>query len=111
MQRTRLTTLVESFTNRLSRQLINPWRRLSLITIALLFGYFLAVAVSSVAGQVAELDIVISAILLVAVEMVNWLFYRRGKSNAGNNLLLEVLQALKIGLTYSLFVEAFKLGS
>ncbi|MEM9818799.1 MAG: DUF565 domain-containing protein, partial [Cyanobacteria bacterium P01_D01_bin.6] len=109
----RLSTLVESDSNQFSRWVFNPWRRLSLVIIGLLFGNFFGIAISSVAGQAAELDIVISAILLGAVEATNWLVYRRPPPAATrrSNLLLELMNALKIGLTYSLFVEAFKLGS
>lgn len=113
MQRTRLSTLFESTTSQFARWVFNPWRRLSLVIIGLLFGNFLGIAVSSIAGQAAELDVVISAILLGLVELTSWLVYRRPPRNEArqNNLLLEIMNSLKIGLTYSLFVEAFKLGS
>ncbi|MEM9007757.1 MAG: DUF565 domain-containing protein [Cyanobacteria bacterium P01_F01_bin.86] len=114
MQRTRLTTLIETTTNRFSRWVFNPWRRLSLVIIGLLFGNFLAISISAIAGQAAELDVVISAILLAAVEFISWLVYRRPsqqRAEQQNSLFLEVLNALKIGMIYGLFVEAFKLGS
>lgn len=113
MQRTRLATLVETASNRLGRWVFNPWRRLSLVVISLLFGNFFAIALSSIAGQVAELDVVISAILLVVVELVSWLAYRRPLAAPGqpNSLLMENLNALKLGFVYGLFVEAFKLAS
>jgi hypothetical protein len=34
-----------------------------------------------------------------------------GRLSAARSLWVEILNALKIGLTYNLFVEAFKLGS
>jgi galactitol-specific phosphotransferase system IIC component len=113
MQRTRLATLIESASTQFGRWVFNPWRRLSLVVIGLLFGNFLGIAISSIAGQAAELDVVISAILLILVEFISWLVYRRPPQSERrqNNLLIEVLNALKIGLIYSLFVEAFKLGS
>lgn len=113
MQRTRLSTLIESVSSQFSRWIFNPWRRVSLVVIGLLFGNFFGIAISSIAGQEAELDVIVSAILLVGVEGISWLVYRRppkGESRR-NSLFLEVLNALKIGFTYSLFVEAFKLGS
>ncbi len=113
MQRTRLATLVESASNQFGRWVFNPWRRLSLVIIGLLFGNFFGIAISSIAGQAAELDVLVSAILLGGVELISWVVYRRPPANPAqrNNLVLEVMNALKIGLTYSLFVEAFKLGS
>jgi hypothetical protein len=113
MQRTRLSTLVSSASNQFARWVFNPWRRLSLVIIGLLFGNFFGIAISSIAGQAAELDIVVSAILLGLVELISWFVYRRPPQNPvqRTSLFLEVMNALKLGLTYSLFVEAFKLGS
>ena len=113
MQRTRLSTLIESISNQFGRWLYNPWRRLSLVIIGLLFGNFFGIAISSIAGQAAKLDVVVSAVLLAATELVNWLVYRRPPPELPRRrtLFLEVLNALKIGFIYSLFVEAFKLGS
>ena len=113
MQRTRLATLIETTSTRFGRWVFNPWRRLSLVVIGLLFGNFLAIAISATAGQAAELDVVISAILLIAVELISWLVYRRPPQppDQRSSLFLEVMNALKIGMIYGLFVEAFKLGS
>jgi hypothetical protein len=113
MQRTRLSTLIEATTNQFGRWVFNPWRRVSLVVIGLLFGNFFGITISSVAGQAAEYDVVISAILLVSVEVISWLVYRRSPRNEARqlSLFLEVTNALKIGMIYSLFVEAFKLGS
>ncbi|RZM76042.1 DUF565 domain-containing protein [Leptolyngbya iicbica] len=113
MQRTRLSTLVSSASNQFGRWVFNPWRRLSLVIIGLLFGNFFGIAISSIAGQAAKLDVVVSAILLGLVELISWLVYRRPSRPPvqRTSLTLEVMNALKIGLTYSLFVEAFKLGS
>lgn len=112
MQRTRLATLVETASTRFGRWVFNPWRRLSLVVIGVLFGYFFANVIASIAGQEAELDVVISAILLVIVEFISWLVYRLPRqADQQRSLLLEVMNALKLGLIYGLFVEAFKLGS
>ncbi|MEO1094330.1 MAG: DUF565 domain-containing protein [Cyanobacteria bacterium J06638_28] len=114
MQRTRLSTLIENTANQFSRWVFNPWRRLSLVIIGLLFGNFFAISISSIAGQAAELDVVISAILLTLVELISWLVYRRPARKTDQprgSLSLEVMNAFKLGLIYGLFVEAFKLGS
>lgn len=94
----------------LNRGLQNPWRRLSSIAISLLFGYFLGSALSTIAGQQAELDIVVAAILVGATELVSWIIYSNQTRFQGL-LWATLLNSLKIGMTYSLFVEAFKLGS
>lgn len=118
MQNTRLNTLISAAGNRLGGWLFNPWRRLSLGIISLLFGNFFAIAVSSVAGQTADLDIVIALFLLVLVEIISRLVYGAsrasrvpGQAPKTRSLLLEMLNAFKLGMIYGLFVEAFKLGS
>lgn len=110
MQRTRLSTLVDQAGQRFSQWAFNPWRRLSLAVICLLFGNFFATAISATAGQTAGIDIFISAILVIMVELVSWL-YHRSRFHNRRTVLPEMLNSFKLGLVYGLFVEAFKLGS
>ena len=109
MQRTRLSTLVEQAGQRFSQWVFNPWRRLSLAIICLLFGNFFATAISATAGQTAEIDILVAAILVAMVELISWL-YHRSRSN-DRRVVSEMLNSFKLGMVYGLFVEAFKLGS
>ena len=76
MQRTRLNTLVNQTTLRFRQWVFNPWRRLALVVMSLLFGNFFATAISATAGQTAKLDVVVSAVLVVFVEFISWLYYR-----------------------------------
>lgn len=126
MQNTRLTSLVNGFLGQFSRWLQNPWRRLSVIIISLLLGNFLAIAISSVAGQQGDLDVVVSVLLVAFTELVSWAVYKgdafreaRQRRRTGQQaelppvrpLLFEMMNGFKLGLIYALFVEAFKLGS
>lgn len=118
MQNTRLNTLFDRSLGQFGRWLRNPWRRLSVLIISLLLGNFLATIVSTVSGQRAEIDVIVAALLMLFTEAVSWLVYRgdrrglqQGAAEAARPLLLELLNGVKIGLTYGLFVEAFKLGS
>lgn len=110
MQNTRLNSLVDVASERFGQWLRNPWRRISLLIISVLFGVFLGTAISTIAGQRANLDISVAAILVVLTESISWVVYR-GNRRIANSLFVQIINALKIGLTYSLFVEAFKLGS
>lgn len=110
MQNTRLNSLVNAIGGQLGGLFFNPWRRLSLLAIALLFGFFLGTAVSTTAGQSAEWDIFAAGILVGLVEIIDRIYYNRNQ-RARRALWIEALNALKIGLTYSLFVDAFTLGS
>lgn len=145
MQRTRLNRLFDQTTLRFRQWVFNPWRRLAVILISLLFGNIFATGISATAGQTAQLDVVVAAILVVGVEFISWLYYRltprRRQSDQLNSLgtdpnsvavtpnttgmstavnagpvrsrstLAEAFNAFKLGMTYGLFVEAFKLGS
>lgn len=110
MQNTRLNRLVDVTVDRLSGWLRNPWRRISVIMISLLFGNYLGPAISLVAGQRGQLDVVIAGFLVALTELVSAVAYRRNPNKA-RSLLLDCLNAIKIGVIYSLFVDAFKLGS
>lgn len=122
MQNTRLNQLVDRGIIQLEAWLSNPWRRWSLLLISLLLGFFMGEVVSSIAGQAARWDVTYAAILVVGVEVLNGMIYRRGEARemadrrdrpdrSRRVFLLEVTNNFKIGLTYSLFLEAFKLGS
>jgi len=110
MQNTRISTLFDNIVGGLDRFFRNPWRRFSLLLISLLLGNFLGIAISSISGQKADLDIVASAILVAITEAISRLAYSIPSATA-RSLPVQVLNALKLGLIYSLFVEAFKLAS
>lgn len=123
MQNTRLNRFLVVGADRFGQWLSNPWRRLSVLILSLLFGFFLANVISTTTGQTADLDILVSSLLLATVEAISFLVYRRRKSQIESTEtpylsrptrpipLLDMANALKIGLTYGLFLEAFKLGS
>ena len=110
MQNTRINRLIDVLGEQFGRWLNNPWRRISLLVISLLFGTFLGTAISTIAGQSANWDIIVAGMLVLLTELLNRLVYGGPQVVAGS-LWVEILNALKIGLTYNLFVEAFKLGS
>lgn len=119
MQNTRLNRLVDGSLTQFSTWILNPWRRTSLIVISLLFGNFLATAFSTITGQNADWDVLIAAILTSITETISWFVYRVDRVDRPSSaeprrprpLVPQLVNALKIGLIYGLFVESFKLGS
>ncbi|MFB2898368.1 DUF565 domain-containing protein [Aerosakkonemataceae cyanobacterium BLCC-F50] len=111
MQNTRLNTLVVSTSNQLGAWFGNPWRRLSLQLICLLLGFFLGTAVSTETGQSAQWDVPAAGVLVIFTELYSRFFYTTRKPGVQRSLLAESINLLKVGLTFSLFIEAFKLGS
>ncbi|MBC6430456.1 DUF565 domain-containing protein [Nostoc sp. HG1] len=110
MQNTRLNNLFDAIARRLGQWFLNPWRRLSLLMISFLFGFFLGNAVSTTAGQEGVLDIVVAAFLVLLTEVTSRIFYSP-RFLSRRSLLVDSLNLLKVGFIYSLFLEAFKLGS
>ncbi|AUB41163.1 putative protein family Ycf20 [Nostoc flagelliforme CCNUN1] len=110
MQNTRLNNLFDAIATRLGQWFLNPWRRLSLLLISFLFGFFLGNAVSTTAGQEGVLDIVVAAFLVLLTEITSRIFYSP-RFLERRSLLVDSLNLLKVGFIYSLFLEAFKLGS
>lgn len=110
MQNTRLNTIVGTTSDRLTQTFRNPWRRVSLLLISLLLGFFLGNAISTSAGQRAELDVVAALFLVIITEVISRFAYS-GSDRFRGSLPAQVLNTLKLGLIYSLFLDAFKLGS
>ena len=115
MQRTRLNSLVTVTGDRLELLFSNPWRRISLSIISILLGFFMGSAIISTAGQDAVWDIPAAAVLFTFTELISMFVYRRrppkGTPPQRRSLYIDTLNLFKIGLIYSLFLEAFKLGS
>jgi len=114
MQQTRLNSLIETAGGQLELLFNNPWRRISLSLIGLLMGFFMGSAIVSSAGQDAVWDITGAAILLIFAELSSrWVYGRRKRSAepVRRSLFMDIINLFKIGLTYSLFLEAFKLNS
>jgi Protein of unknown function (DUF565) len=110
MQNTRLNSLVGVVTDQLGQLFRNPWRRVSLLLISLLFGFFLGSAISTTAGQRAELDIFVASVMVILFEITSQVVYG-GSRQLRRSLPAEMINVLKIGMTYSLVLEALKLGS
>jgi len=112
MQRTRLNTLLTLTGMRFSQFFSNPWRRISLVLLSLFFGFFIGAAISTTSGQDAQWDVVGAALILIFSELINrWVYSQSLGVGRQRLLVVELLNTFKIGVIYSLFLEAFKLGS
>lgn len=110
MQNTRLNTIVGTTISQTAQVFRNPWRRVSLLLLSFLFGFFLGSAIATSAGQRAELDIVAAFLMLLLTEFISRITYGGGE-RFRRSLLVDCVNGLKLGLIYSLFLDAFKLGS
>ncbi len=113
MQQTRLNQIFDLIIGRIETLFSNPWRRIALSIISPLLGFFVASAVVTTAGQDAIWDIVGAAIVLTLTETISQFVYRRQNQEifTWRSLAWQTTNLFKLGITYSLFLEAFKLGS
>lgn len=110
MQNTRLNNLFDAIARNVGQWFLNPWRRISLLVMSFLFGFFMGTAFATTAGQQAKLDIWIAAVLVIITELSSKIIYSRSTEQQ-RTLWVEFLNYFKVGLIYSLYIEAFKLGS
>ncbi len=113
MQNTRLNLLLSNLSGQFRQFFINPWRKITSLLISLLLGIFMGITIVTSAGQEGRLDIVVAALLLILTEVISWLVYRQtsGQNRENRSGLIEVVNTFKIGLVYSLYIQAFILGS
>jgi hypothetical protein len=107
MQNTRLSRIPSFIVTQIEEWLKNPWRSLASHTIGALTGFLIGVVIATYTGQTAVWDLPAAGVLVAIVELVSWYFYRPGtRSPIG-----MVFHTVKLGLTYNLILESFKLGS
>jgi hypothetical protein len=112
MQNTRLSLLFSNLSNQVRQFFINPWRKITSLLISLLLGIFMGIAIVTSAGQNGRLDIIVAALVLILTEVISWFVYRQTATDNGQRSgLTEVINTFKIGLVYSLYIQAFVLGS
>ena len=103
-QSTRLQRSFGGLVQQLETWAANPWRRLSVLSIAALFGFLVGSAITSVAGVLGQMDPVGALIVVLGTEATV-----RLRSTGSPTLVEQVLNVSRIGLLYGLFLEAFKL--
>ncbi|MBE9129085.1 MULTISPECIES: DUF565 domain-containing protein [unclassified Coleofasciculus] len=120
MQKTRFTTLIDSSQKKIWQWLRLSWQWLSCLIISALLGFFCATIITGTLAQVGEWDILGAGATFLFAEIVSWSVYSRNlqqlqvRSGSPKPLiffLMEVLNSFKLGLTFNLFLEAFRIAS
>ena len=108
MQKTRLNKYIESFLINLSPLLKDTWRKRSILLISLLAGYYLTNSFISYFLDIPINTIFLSVIIVVVMELaIRVMLF----SNKNLVIFKLIINNLRIGSTYALILEAFKLGS
>ena len=107
-QRTRLQQSLGGAWPRLEQWAANPWRRLSLLLIVLLAAFVIGNAIGTVSGARAFLDPVAALLCVVVIELAIRL---RGpmRRRPSDRLGLELVDMGRLGFSYGLLLEGFKL--
>ena len=108
LQQTRFQRQLAELGPSLERWAANPWRRLSLLLIVLLFGFSVGGAVGSITGALAKLDPLSALICVLLIELAiraRAPLLRRD----GVGLGLQLLDMVRIGVLYGLLLDGFKL--
>jgi hypothetical protein len=107
VQQTRLNQIASQLGQTAQGWLRLPFSTWLLYLVAFFLGTFLASAISTSLGALAQFDVVAMAVLLVATETLNrWVYSQRRVG-----LPLSLLNMLKIGFIGGMYLDALKLGS
>ena len=107
-QKTKFQLLVVDNFESLSQWAINPWRRYSLALTVVLTGYFFGSSLGMISAVVELLDPVGAFISVFFIEILIQ-FRQRLRFDRRKNLLLLLIDSLRLGLLYGFFTESLKL--
>lgn len=99
------------------RELLQRWntvrRNFPTKIFLLLLGFFSANALATILGQTGDWDVIAAGILVAIIEGIGHLMYNRLPAFLGDRgkQTIELVNYWKIGFTFALFVDAFKVGS
>ena len=108
MQKTRFSVLSKKLANILFGFLNLSWKDKSINLISLLIGYFLFANFITKFISEGKNELVMVPVIIIVVEMIIRI---KPTSNSPVYYIWAVIDKLRIGATYALVLEAFKLGS
>nr|YP_009297971.1 hypothetical protein Plocam_073 [Plocamium cartilagineum]AOM67909.1 hypothetical protein Plocam_073 [Plocamium cartilagineum] len=81
---------------------------ISLQLTSLFLGFFISTILSTMPTQTGDWGIIGASIIVTFNELISKLIYKNKNTRI---IILEIINSIKIGIIYGLFVDAFKLGS
>ena len=108
MQKTRFSKLSEKFAKILFGFLNLSWKDKSINLISFLIGYFLFANFITKFITEGKNELIMVPIIIIIIELII-----RSKPNTNSSFyyIWSVINKLRLGATYALVLEAFKLGS
>ena len=108
MQKTRFSNLSKKFTDLLFGFLNLSWKDKSINLISFLIGYFLFANFITKFISEGKNELIMVPIIILVIELI---IRSRPKTKSSIFYIWSVIDKLRIGATYALILEAFKLGS
>ena len=108
MQKTKFSRLNDQFSNLLFGFLSSSWKSKSINIISVLTGYFLFANFVTKFISEGKNELIMVPIIIIIIELII-----RIKPSSKSSLfnIWSVLDKVRIGATYAVILEAFKLGS
>nr|YP_009399677.1 hypothetical protein [Digenea simplex]ARW69496.1 hypothetical protein [Digenea simplex] len=81
--------------------------------LSLMLGFFFANILSTIPAQTGDWNIISGAIIITGNEVLSKFIYKKlkNKPELKSITIFYLINNIKIGIIYGLFVDAFKLGS
>ena len=108
MQRTKFSRINDQFNNLLFGFLSSSWKLKSINIISVLTGYFLFANFVTKFITEGKNELIMVPIIILVIELIIRL---RPNQNSTLFNLWSILDKVRIGATYAVILEAFKLGS
>ena len=108
MQKTRFSRLSKNFSDIIFGFLNLSWKDKSINLISFLIGYFLFANFITKFITEGKNELIMVPIIIVIIELI---IRSKPNSNSSFYYLWSVIDKLRLGATYALVLEAFKLGS
>ena len=94
----------------LIKKIINyPFTNLSINIASLLLGFYFSTILSTIPAQTGDWNIINASIISTVNEILSKKFY--SSKMKSKSIIIDLINSIKIGIIYGLFVDAFKLGS
>jgi len=107
--KTNYDSFVKSLFKAINNSLNGPWRTRSLGLLSVLIGYYLASTITAYYLVEFRQRVLVVGLLCLLLEIA--IRCRRNLIRLNQYPLLLIIDNLRIGITYSIVLEAFKLGS
>ena len=108
MQKTKFSRINDKFNNFLFGFLSSSWKSKSINIISVLTGYFLFANFITKFISEGQNELIMVPIIILIIELI---IRSRPSTNSSLFYIWSVVDKIRIGATYAVILEAFKLGS